>query len=373
MNFLERKSIKKIQRQFRSFLLNKKLNEFRELNVDNKANELNFDKFTRFIRIKEVILKTRGISEYLSTFMDKINLNGQKILISYLLKYFPDEILGKEKRHFTDEIVLDWSSRIIDILNSKEIFNYEDVKYLHVFLQNYSIVISQWLQGDKNRTIESIIISYKNRGDHIEKIKNDNSIENSQKLLMLKELNSQQKDLLESISMIDNNFDINYLKENYNYIYKNLESGYKNLLDGLGNNMQKAFFDMLVQDLKDNKIENILKNFQEIGVRLTKICPRNRRESFNSKFKEDDLINILVSFDWNPDLVKFLGFLIDSVVIFGIAADDEENQKWRKYMSTLMTDNYEQNLPLIIIQINQKIDKLYQDIIKFSDSMKNKK
>ena len=190
---------------------------------------------------------------------------------------------------------------------------------------------------------------------------------------MIKELNNQQKDLLESISMIDNKFDINYLKENYNYIYKNLESGYKNLLDGLGSNMQKAFYDMLVQDLKDNKIENILKNFQEIGVRLTKVCPRNRRESFKNKFNEEVMINFLVSLDWNPDLVKFLGFIIDSVVIFGTAADDEENQKWRKYMSTLMRENYEKNLPLIIIQINQKIDKLYQDIIQFSESMKENK
>ena len=58
---------------------------------------MEFNSFSKIIRSKDVILKTRAISEYYNTIGFKNKLNGQKILTSYILKYFAKDILEMRK------------------------------------------------------------------------------------------------------------------------------------------------------------------------------------------------------------------------------------------------------------------------------------
>ena len=83
---------------------------------------------------------------------------------------------------------------------------------------NYEKALNMWLEGDKNRTMESIIISYKHRMDHIEKINTDEKLDANQKLDMVNELNRQAKDLMKSIKMLDSSFDVANFEKNYNNI-----------------------------------------------------------------------------------------------------------------------------------------------------------
>ena len=56
--------------------------------------------------------------------------------------------------------------------------------------------------------------------------------------------------------------------------------------------------------------------------------------------------------------------------MLGAPCDDEENKKWLNEVNQLMQDNYDNNLPLILIQIEEKLDRIYQLINEFNDNQK---
>ena len=56
--------------------------------------------------------------------------------------------------------------------------------------------------------------------------------------------------------------------------------------------------------------------------------------------------------------------------MLGAPCDDEENKKWLEEVNNLMLDSYETNLPLILIQIEEKLDRIYQLINQFNDNTK---
>jgi len=344
----------KIQKQVRIFLLKKKLYNFKKLELNKKANNLDFDNFSKLLKNKEIISITEQLINYLSLLIKKNKISSRKILTAFLINYFSDEIFGKEK-NFSDIMIIKWSYYLINILDNK-INNYNDIIKLFNFINNYSNIITQWLNKDKNQTIENIIISYKYRCDHIDKIISDISINNENKTNMIKELNIQKKDLLKNILLIDKNFDINYLEKNYNKIYKNLENGYNNILNKLNTNMKKAFYDILVKDIENHKIDIIVKNFQEIGNRLLQICPIEIKTSFIEKFNKHKLIDIFINLEWNDKVVNFIKFIIDSIIIFN--KKNNNLNKWKTYINLLLLNNYEKNLPLIIIKLNEKIDEI---------------
>ena len=56
--------------------------------------------------------------------------------------------------------------------------------------------------------------------------------------------------------------------------------------------------------------------------------------------------------------------------MLGAPCDDEENKKWLNEVNQLMQDNYDNNLPLILIQIEEKLDRIYQLINEFNNNQK---
>ena len=97
--------ISKIQRIFRIKKVKKLLGRFRELELSKHAGEMKFDEFSKLLRTRNVILDTRAITEYYSQIGYKNKLNGQRILTSFILKYFALDILGTEKnRHPQDTL-----------------------------------------------------------------------------------------------------------------------------------------------------------------------------------------------------------------------------------------------------------------------------
>ena len=52
--------------------------------------------------------------------------------------------------------------------------------------------------------------------------------------------------------------------------------------------------------------------------------------------------------------------------MLGAKCDDEENKKWLNELNNLMKDDYMTNFPLILIQMEEKLDRIYQLINSLS-------
>ena len=356
-----------IQRNFRLKKINSMFNEFRSLKLDQNAEKMEFDSFSKLVRTKEVILKTRGIAEYYNTIGFKNKLNGQKILTSYILKYFSKDILGDEKKlHQDDKAIIQWGENLVDLFQNLVINDYQSFKTFGDFLVSYEEAILLWLKGDKSRTIESIIISYYNRMEHIQVIEKDNKLDKVQKKYMLNELKNQLRELMISMKLLDKSFDVEYFQKNYVNIYQNMEKGYKNILNSLAVNMKKAFTMKLLEDIKNGEIKSILFNFMEIGDRIVQICPKKYKDSFKKKFSEEHMIECLVSSIWNKELIDHINFIVDSIIMFDSKAKEKENFEFKKNINLLTLNDYENNIVKIILLLNEKIDELFKSIFELS-------
>jgi L-rhamnose mutarotase len=56
--------------------------------------------------------------------------------------------------------------------------------------------------------------------------------------------------------------------------------------------------------------------------------------------------------------------LVDYITIMDAPANDDKNKEWKQHIINLINENnYNENLPRILIEIEEHIDALYQDII----------
>lgn len=359
---------KKIQIKFRITNFIKKIDIFKNFDLDNKSKTLSFNQFKKIILDKKLLEETKDMLYALNNYKKGIDLNPRLLITIYLIVNYSDEFLGEANdRHFSDTEILLMSQEMYLSINS---CNETNVSTFWNQYHNYTCAFKNWIKMDKPRTIERAIVSYYYRSEHIEKINEDikNTSESTQLIEMKQELEKQRADILKSIKIIDRSFDIEYLKDNYKLVYANLEKSWKTMITSLSTNMKKAYYDMLVEDLeKDNKI-NVFNLMKEIVQRVLLICPEKRKKSLETKFTEDILSDCLLCSNWNMKLEETILLIIDLVILLGASIDDEENKKWKLVViNEMKIANYNETLPKILIQIEEKLDRIYQLIVDFNE------
>ena len=318
-----------------------------------------------------------SIKEFLNTISDKtkikVELSEKIVLSGYLVKYYAGEILDKEtNRHPIDSGILEWSEELIKLLELENYKALSEYKKLVLFLNNYNKIFNQWKLMDKNRTIERIIISYHNRCEHIEVINKDTKIDKEQKMKSLNVLKNEKKELINSIKQIDPKFNINYLEKNYKKIYNELKENWEKIFKQTGNTMKKAYYDMISEELKNGNLKPINDLFIEITERILLITPEKRKESLKKKFSLEKIQEIILYNDWNEDLLKFIDILSDIILMFGAPCDDRENKKWRESIKYIEKYEYATKLPQVLIQMEEKLDRIYQLIAQNNNKIENK-
>lgn len=347
----------KIQMLFRLNKCLKLLEKFNKLNLEKFAKELSFDDFKKIIIKKEIIETTLIFTSSLNNYKKGLELSPKLLIISYLIKHYSDELLGTTNdRHPSDEYILFLSNNVISTLktnNIKEIWN---------ILREFKYYFINWSSMDKDRTIERLIVSYYYRSEHINKIDPEQN-------QIIYELENQRNDILKSIKLIDRTFDINYLKNNYVQVYTSIQNSWSNIKINLTNNMKKAYYDILCKEIKNGNLLLCFNLLKEIGKRLGIICPRKQVESFKNKFNDDNLICILTNLEFTPQLIKFINFIVDFILLMDAPNNDESNKLWKIEISQLInSDNFAYNFPKILIQIEEHIDIIYDLIIKLNEN-----
>ena len=167
--------------------------------------------------------------------------------------------------------------------------------------------------------------------------------------------------------MFDSEFDTEYFKENYELIYENIQKANNIMITKIEETMKKAYYDMLKEEMIRENYLPIAEIMTEISKRLLLLVPEKRREEFAKKINVHVIVDLICDKNWTKELKEYINFICESIVVLSAPSEDEENKKWFDEVNNNMKDNYKSNLPLILIQIEEKLDRIYQLIHQFYD------
>lgn len=347
----------------------KNLEKFQNIKLNNLSSTIGFDDFRKIIMRKDVIDITKHFCDTLDKFKSGLKINPRVLITAYLIKAYPTELVGSEKDlHPVDNYIIGLANKVVESLES------DKINEIWNCLKDFKLGFADWSRMDKDRTIEKLVISYYYRSEHIDKIKSGELVkkheyvDKDQQEQMIGELQRQKKEIIHSIKLIDKNFDIKYLENNYIEIYNQIQQSWAQLQVNITNTMKKAYYDMLSNDISNGNLLSCFSLLKEIGQRLTVLCPQKNQNAFASKFSDDNLTGLLVDPDYSPELIKFIGFMIDFILQMDAPVNDESNAKWKIQVAELMKTPFVQSFPQILIQIEEQIDKIYQMIIDLNNN-----
>lgn len=349
--------VRKMQRLFRKNKVLKSTTHFVNLQLVNQGKSNDFEKFTKLIKKKEIINVSKKLINSFILYKKDFKLTFNILLTAYLIELYQDELLGRELNQM-DKSILEWSKEIITRIS--ELNQSQEVDKVWLLLNNYYTIFNQWKNSDKSRMVESIIISYYNKSKHIEKIKEDKKLTDIEKKVCIEELDYQKREVLENVKFFDAEFDTEYFIENYEEVYNNMNKSYEKLASEVRNTMKKAYFDMLKEEIKSDNYLPLAEVMVEISKRILLLVPEKRREKFAEKINVEVIVELITEKQWTNELREYLKFICESVYMLGAPCDDTENKKWLNEVNNLMKSDYENNLPLILIQVEEKLDRIYQ-------------
>lgn len=342
----------------------KNLEKFRTIKLGQLSTSLSFEDFKTIVIKKDVLAITKHFCDTLESFKSGLKINPRVLISAYLVRNYSQELIGPENDfHPVDNHIVHIAGNVIAQLESNNINN------IWTSLKEFKFMFLDWSRMDKDRTIEKLVVSYYYRSTHINKIKSDDLVKKSQfadikqQDNMIKELEKQKNQIVNSIEQIDRNFNIKYLEENYVQMFEQIQIGWTQLQLVIANTMKKTYLKMLTTDISNGNLLSCFALIKEIGQRLSILCPEKRRKSFESKFSDDILTGLLVEPAFTVELIKFIGFVIDFIIQVDAPVNDESNAKWKYQIAELMKADFAESFPIILIQIEEHIDQIYKLIM----------
>jgi hypothetical protein len=370
---IKSKSVIRIQRYWRLYQAIKYFKKFNDYKLDKKSETLQFDDFTKIMLNKELTDITAYLIYYIQyTIKVNLKINNRVLLSSYLFANYSNEILGKNNRDPLSDRIHFFSKQLTKSLVLSEAMSLKDqINILGNNMLNYSVTFSVWKMRDKSEMIQNMIISYYHREIHIHKIKSGELSTDGQKT-PIKELEKQQKEILESIKLMDPNFDIKYFEKNYKMICETMEKDYQQLQINLRDTMKIAYFDYVRDGMKKGDYQPVLALIAEIRQRLLNVMANEQSknefiENVDIEHLKDKIINNELE---NKDLIVSIIHIVQVIKTLQAPVDDESHSEWKNTIAEQLTKQNEEDfyeiLPEILIQAHEKIDKIYNDILKLA-------
>lgn len=365
-NINNHKNIIKIQRCYRIYKLSKLFENFEK--YDMTKNNIGFNEYTIKMRNKEIQKSVNQIIFALNNLCNtSFKISSRIILTGFLINNYTDDIIGPVKdRHPIDHFIIDWSKNLVSVFKNEN--KYYQYLLLVKYLNSYTEAFESWKQVDKNRTMQNIIISYGNRMDHIEYIKENNSnIEDIDESIkdMISILEKESNELLYSIILIDSTFDISNLKSNYKEIIKQIKESMEKIFTDISYNFKNAYLDILIEEFKNDNNNIILNLINETNERILLLTPVEYINSIKTKLKSYDYTKYLLEENYTK-LNEYFYFLIDTVVVYSAPEDNDEMNDWANGIIDWLnyeTDiDYKTLIPSLLIEINSKIDNIIYKI-----------
>ena len=364
----------RIQSYWREFRACKILDNFNRFNLEGKGDSISFDDFTKLMMDKEIVnIAGNLIIAIQSRLRIDLKINNRVFLSSYLFSKYPNEILGEESKRDNLASQIYFYSKILSnsLNNPSNLSRLKLINNIGMNMLNFSLTFSVWKLRDKSEMIQNMMLSYYQRQVHIDKIiSGELDGDETQKINSIKELERQQDDLLNSIKILDRSFDVKYFKENYSKIYETMENDYAKLKNALQNNMKVAYFDYIKEGMDKGDYNPLLALLTEVRERLSNIVPQKLKDDLKKKMNIDELKSKINSQELEKeDIIKAIIHAINYVGKLQAPVDDAKYKIWREEVAKQMLDQdeeFSEMIPQILIQIEERIDKIYSDISSLS-------
>jgi hypothetical protein len=367
-NVLEINTIK-IQRYYRMYNLKKIwIDIFINYDLNNTENQIFFN-FTKILRNKMLLSKVNNFIKKIN-FIKPCNINSNILLTAFLIQNYEEELLGdKDNRVILDIQILNWSNKLCESLTSlTKKLKYNNILKLITFLNSFSYLFNEWKNFDINRNIQGLIISYHNRREHLEYIKlSEPNIEKDPSNNLTDTINYLESELIAiktNILIFDHNFDISYLESNYKKIYENIQDGLQKIMENVTNNFKKSYLDMLIEQSNNDNYQVIFDFILETNNRIFELTPKKYKKSIKNKLNSYNYLELLLIKNWDNEIIDYLEFVIDTVILYSSPEDDKENIEWKNLMGIFYEKEFNEGVSRILLEINHKIDIIYHKLSK---------
>ena len=363
----------RIQSRWREYKVIKLLKKFSAFNLNDKGNDKSFDDFTKIMVDKDIV-HIAGELIYALQARLRINLkiNNRILMSAYLFSYYPNEILGDEKKRDPLASQIYFYSKILTnslVFNPNLEFNrLQWVLILGENMLNFSENFSVWKLRDKSEMVQNMMLSYYNRQVHIEKIKEDlnNSTNEEQLINSIKVLEEEQEDLLKSIKLVDKKFDVKYFKKNYSKIYQTMEDDYSKLQVAISNNMKIAYFDYVKEGMENGDYNPLIALITEVRERISNIVPEKIKKEIKDKINVEKAKDKISTNDFGKtDVIRLIIHCVNYIGKVQAPIDDESFNQWKEEIAQDLQSNSEnfcEIVPEILIQAEERLDKVYKDL-----------
>ena len=386
MNYSENMTeIRTLQSFVRFCNVKKWINELKKLKVldirptnddQDELSLINIDDYQMIMMSKKVQIASQILILKLEKMCNKDNLiNKRELLTCFMMSYYHTIFIPEDnppgKRMIIDYKLLNTVNLITNVLEKNNL-SIKEVKYLCITLSHFSKIFNIWKKFDKDRTLIGLVNSFCFRKDHLEKIKNDellnenNKLTDEQKTDCINILEDDINELKKSLHILDPKFNIENLEENYKDIQKTMMNDIQELSTNVGNSMKVAFYDYLKTEIENGNLKPIIDNLEEIKDKIKQLtlnttCTNHIGQKIHIKL--DNLIkrNMLCLELLNKDKIKNLVVkLIEIICSLSAPIDDKYNIEWLETTKQILDNSYEisEFLPDIILGINEKIDRI---------------
>ena len=250
----------------------------------------NYDKLTEYIQKKPVldIIKRIVVAlyRYININLGNVNnimeymiapqLSEKDLLCVFCLGGFPEftllkspSELEKDKTsinfdiyNLSRKLIGKWGAILITTHNSNK--QRETLRVFIKTLNMYSNCFSMFMHHDKQTKIQEGVQRWYYGEKQIEYINDNNNLSENDKLDAIKSIEMSQQKLIDLITKTDSQFNISQLKN------------YKQLTDKVEYNMEKGFWDVLKEELKNGKYDLFLKLLKEVRDDVLSLLPPNQ-------------------------------------------------------------------------------------------------
>jgi hypothetical protein len=358
---------------------------FDDVNSKNQRINQQFDMLDKHIK-KPIVIKMLNL--FLKRFYRLVErndsnynllvapkLNARTFLSSYVLTGYPQIVLSMTKtqlntdpKSITGNSVYSYdiyhnSNLMLDSLHNILLHYHKDkLRLLIKSINIYSNTFIIFLNIDRVSKLTELANQWHETEKSKLEIMKSKKYSEDQKEETITVMTTRQNKTIQMIQKLDPHFDI-----------KNLQLT-KTFIDTLEENMNKAYWDVLRDDIKNNQYTVLMQSLQEIRSELFSLRPQDVR--FKKDFDEHfDLELIKQMIDEKvmsmETFLKYATFLVDKIIYLqATAQNDSTREEWSNLIDTLSKDSsdltFEITVPKIIEFIQKGIRNIKDNILNLA-------
>jgi hypothetical protein len=326
-----------------------------------------FDKLTKQLIVKKNI---QNVDLFLNRFYRYYKqdndvaqkLNARKLLTLYAFVGFPEIVLSKDKSDLdnTDKfsgsyeadiyfIALELRNKIRDL--EYILTNAESLRKFIKLMNIYSNIFNMFLNVDKIKKVDQLMQEWYQNDKTIEQIAQSEKYSEEQKEESINVIKGTQTKVVDLIKTVSPKFNEKHL------------TLYKELTNKLEFNLKKGFWDLLENDLKEEKYDNLMSIINEIKTGLIQLNRTNITE-YDEKLDIEFMRQLIQNKLLTPEaLLGYTQYIVEKIIELQAPVRNEETEnKWEE-VKFRETETYETKIVEILKFILERIEEIKDDIL----------